>query len=564
MVANAKEYNMPGSAVYKDAERVRKLSSTFMSKHNPAYKNPKYVAIPTPIPESLPVEKPTKLRLTAPEKKPILASVVADESRDTSASANPSGRSESAKPTTNKEERTDAGAEATATLHDRDYRGLSFQEAQDRIIDQLIGYYDEESGLQSFFPFVNLPSRSLRDYYAVIKNPTSLKGVKKRIAGWHSREEQTGVTDFKSWDAFESEVSRIWVNAREYNEDSSDMYQLAHDLEKEFKERLAEAKKTVDEPAQPRIKLNIGEPKSASSGLKLKLGSKKPSPAPHSANALKRTSDSPTSQITLSVAAAKTSSVPPTATLARSTASPARSMKTPNGVPTSATQPTQVIGTMPPPPTTARPPSSGGALTGMPPPQSVPQIQPHYDPPTTSYINNSFDSKWRLQPPAKPDSTPGEPDILMKNLHVTTHPDLPVLQPFKIRVPADKIMSQQSVTTTLNAQHAVLRLTADLAEQCKGLNARPYRLFVSNNGARQSQRVVQDYTHLTNGMVNGINGTHSTSEPPKDKGPSWDVRLQPGTNRIEVEVVAAAKQGVGNNDLVMEKISLFIFQMKGT
>lgn len=76
-----------------------------------------------------------------------------------------------------------------------------------------------------------LPSRKLEDYYKYIKHPVSLKSVQKRIRGQHGRDPPTGVSDFKTWDAFEQEVSFIWRNARDYNEDGSDMYNLAGDLE---------------------------------------------------------------------------------------------------------------------------------------------------------------------------------------------------------------------------------------------------------------------------------------------------------------------------------------------
>lgn len=59
----------------------------------------------------------------------------------------------------------------------------------------------------------------------------SLKKLAKQTKGIHGRNEVTGVTDFKSWDAFEEEVSFIWRNARIYNEDGSDMYLLANDFE---------------------------------------------------------------------------------------------------------------------------------------------------------------------------------------------------------------------------------------------------------------------------------------------------------------------------------------------
>lgn len=51
MVQNAKEFNVTGSKVYEDAERIRKALSNFMPKHNPAYKDQDYRAQPTPVPD---------------------------------------------------------------------------------------------------------------------------------------------------------------------------------------------------------------------------------------------------------------------------------------------------------------------------------------------------------------------------------------------------------------------------------------------------------------------------------------------------------------------------------
>lgn len=86
-------------------------------------------------------------------------------------------------------------------------------------------------GLEIFTPFAQLPSRKLEDYYKVIKLPVSLKGVRKRINGEHGKKEYTGVTDFKTWDAFEDMVSFIWRNAKDYNEDGSEMFELATQFE---------------------------------------------------------------------------------------------------------------------------------------------------------------------------------------------------------------------------------------------------------------------------------------------------------------------------------------------
>lgn len=80
-------------------------------------------------------------------------------------------------------------------------------------------------------PFVNLPSRDLRDYYHIIKNPVSLKGVQKQVRGIKGREKPTGVSAFQTWQDFENEVNLIWINARHYNEDGSEIHTSATQLE---------------------------------------------------------------------------------------------------------------------------------------------------------------------------------------------------------------------------------------------------------------------------------------------------------------------------------------------
>ena len=52
----------------------------------------------------------------------------------------------------------------------------------------------------------------------------------KRAIGIHGRNAATNVTDFKTWDAFEEEMSFIWRNAQAYNEDGSDMFNLAEEF----------------------------------------------------------------------------------------------------------------------------------------------------------------------------------------------------------------------------------------------------------------------------------------------------------------------------------------------
>lgn len=80
-------------------------------------------------------------------------------------------------------------------------------------------------------PFLNRPSRELRDYYRVIKRPVCLRGVQKQVSGVKGRDKPTGVSQFKSWHAFEEETRNIWINARVYNEDGSEIFELANEFE---------------------------------------------------------------------------------------------------------------------------------------------------------------------------------------------------------------------------------------------------------------------------------------------------------------------------------------------
>src|SRR5690349_10714733 len=71
--------------------------------------------------------------------------------------------------------------------------------------------YEESAGMlikttrrdAYFLDFINLPPRSFKDYFAVIHDPLSLKGLQKKVKGIHGRKPPTGVSEFKSWAAFE-------------------------------------------------------------------------------------------------------------------------------------------------------------------------------------------------------------------------------------------------------------------------------------------------------------------------------------------------------------------------
>ncbi len=55
--------------------------------------------------------------------------------------------------------------------------------------------------------------------------------MQKQVRGIKGRDKPTGVSFFKGWQSFEDEVSCIWNNARHYNEDGSEIFELAGEIE---------------------------------------------------------------------------------------------------------------------------------------------------------------------------------------------------------------------------------------------------------------------------------------------------------------------------------------------
>lgn len=151
MVANAKQYNDDKSTVYQDAERIRKALSNFMTKHNPAYKDPNYIAIPTPIPggdDDATASSAPPTRETSEQPKKITISLKA--SRDRKSSAAPPAAS--------------SPALAQDDSDPADFTGKTFQQAQEHIVNGLISHTDQESVAP------DVPLRAIADIETVSKS----------------------------------------------------------------------------------------------------------------------------------------------------------------------------------------------------------------------------------------------------------------------------------------------------------------------------------------------------------------------------------------------------------
>lgn len=119
MVQNAKDYNVKGSEIHEDAEKLRKASSNWMVKHNPAYKDKGYTPIMTPLPED---EQPEE---AAQSKRTIRGG------RQTKEPKAPGSRK--------------SGTPAASGLQydGVSFAGLTFQQAQEKIVEDMIHYKED-------------------------------------------------------------------------------------------------------------------------------------------------------------------------------------------------------------------------------------------------------------------------------------------------------------------------------------------------------------------------------------------------------------------------------------
>ncbi|OBT55789.1 hypothetical protein VE04_04289 [Pseudogymnoascus sp. 24MN13] len=543
LVQNAKDYNERESLIHKDAERIRKIVTAFMQKKNPAYKDPKYQSFPTPIPddgtttiavEDIDAEGESDHEVTGTE---IEASMT-----PTSEVAVPG----SAKRRPGRPPKNPAAFElerqrrATSTPGGQDgvvkvggsFNGLNFQQAQEKIVEELTHYKeDEDDEYPTFEPFIKLPDRKLKDYYQVIPHPVSFNTLRKHIRGSHTRSETIGTSDFKSWDAFEEEVSSIWKNAKHYNEDGSAISALADNLEIFFNKRLAAAKKVVQEPPQQKLKLKVSAPE-AGTKIMLRMGAKgspaespretPPTPLANGASsreAARRSISGSVNSPTLSVAAPVKSEDRPSPAMQPSSVAGVQ------GLPA-----THINGVSMAPPTGLGPAvaANGHHLNGTTPGYGHMQPSPYQPPPVPT-----FDSKWRL--PGKDAS-----DSMITNLHLSTHPGLHLTRHFHMDLPPSPTMTQQSITINLPHTHYYLQIKPTIANS---LMERQHKLFVTSG----TQRLV---------AMPQVPG-----QPIDHKNPLFEARLLPGVNRIEVELIAALPKGASRaaigQEVELEKITIF-------
>lgn len=141
MVTNAKAFNEKTSEIFADAERIRKALAAFMTKRNPAYRDPTYRPFPTPLPGEG----------GAPEGDIAIGEADADGETDTEAPAGKTQRlstfvGSASTPATATNGRT---ASSTPVVEDavgagESFVGDTFQIAQEKLMTELIHLKDDE------------------------------------------------------------------------------------------------------------------------------------------------------------------------------------------------------------------------------------------------------------------------------------------------------------------------------------------------------------------------------------------------------------------------------------
>ncbi|KAK8074869.1 hypothetical protein PG997_009532 [Apiospora hydei] len=593
LVSNAKETNSRQSEVFSDSERVRKAVSNLMVKYNPAYKSGNYQAVATPLPPSpgpddAEDEDEDEDEDDAPgedevDDTPTKANgeAVANTGNDEDAEGEEEEEGEEDEDDNEEEDEEDEDgddepeptpitsrsastqAKGVDSYDDVSFEGLTFQQAQEKIVGDVLRKKDDKyapyeppfkslhvltmikSDYNYFEAFIYLPARSLKDYYEIIAEPMSLKALHKQVRGQHGRSQATGVSDFKSWAAFEDQASLIWKNAYHYNEDGSEIFVMAQELEEYMKGLISEAKQHVQEPPQQqKIKLKVqNAEKPAQTPVHPKKitihvggkGSTAASPAP----ATSQTGDSegtrngtPIGRAPFggsNVAPVNTSQLEKARSVSISGASPSPSAAV---APTGAIKPEEFGKAFP-----SMPAQIGATTTqqqfaplsqSTPPPAPLPVVAQPPPPPKLTAADILEAQKYRPRPIK-------EYEALMPRLIITSHPQLQLENRLGMTIPASPSETQQEFVFNAPASYYRLQLRPLVAP------------FLETQQREWKLNVMHDFTRVYPSSVERRNE------------PVFDVNLRYGSNRLEVSVVAASPKGEkGPHEVGMEMERLVI------
>lgn len=316
--------------------------------------------------------------------------------------------------------------------------------------------------------------------------------------------------------------------------------------------RLGEAKAKVEEPATTRLKLGGPKPQ-AKSGITLNLGQHRNSPTPGVSvdnEALARQRSMVQAGVNGNPSPAQSNPSLANGGAARPLSAaashdPTRAMSSAHAAsPPLAAVKNEKYAALSPAPGLA--PSMSTMANGMMPPPLArpPSGSPH--PSTNGFsLNTSYHfTAPGLLPPTPVRSYPVS-HALLPTVTISTHPQLRIPKPFSLAIPPHDALSHQSTTITLPSTHYYLQIAPTISKELSA--GRPYKMFVSVNGTRLTQRDTQ---------YQGDSGKRTHL---------YEGSLAPGVNRIEIEVAAAKADGtVDTKGLDIEKVTVFAHLAKQT
>lgn len=183
------------------------------------------------------------------------------------------------------------------------------------------------------------------------------------------------------------------------------------------------------------------------------------------------------------------------------------------------------------PPNGIAPPLTNGM---MPPPALRPTSGSPY--PSHQPVQTYFTAPVVL-PPTQLRTYPRDA-ALLSNVTITTHPNLRLSNALRLSIDPHPTLSHQSTTTTLPSAHYFLQINATVSKELS--HSRPYKMFVTVNGSRLTQRDSK------------LNNEKRTLV--------YEPSLMQGVNRIEVEVAAAKVDD--EKALDVEKVTVYANLMR--
>ena len=140
MIRNAKSFNEKQSQVFSDSEKVRKILSRFMEEHNPAYKSSDYTAYTTPVPPDW--QEKTQEQKVAPAQNAQIKDDPEEVEKPTGRRTRLVTHVGSSSAANNRR------ASSTPAVQDADgayesFEGNTFQQAQEKMITEMINYKDD-------------------------------------------------------------------------------------------------------------------------------------------------------------------------------------------------------------------------------------------------------------------------------------------------------------------------------------------------------------------------------------------------------------------------------------